>query len=115
MMTSPLQEEEVRPGGFEVAVKMHLGSPSGSASNKSTCNTGDLGSISGLGRSPGEENGYPLQYPGLGNSMNYTGHRVSTNRKDTTQQLSLHFTNIDLIHILKYTFHWKTWQDHCVV
>ena len=34
-----------------------------------TCNTGDLGSIPGLGRSPGEGNGYPLQYSGLENSM----------------------------------------------
>ena len=30
---------------------------------------GDLGSIPGLGRSPGEEKGYPLQYSGLENSM----------------------------------------------
>ena len=30
---------------------------------------GDLGSISGLGRSPGEGKGYPLQYSGLENSM----------------------------------------------
>ena len=32
-------------------------------------NTGDLASIPGLGRSPGEEKGYPLQYSGLENSM----------------------------------------------
>ena len=31
----------------------------------------DLGSIPGLGRSPGERKGYPLQYPGLENSMDY--------------------------------------------
>ena len=33
---------------------------------------GDLGLISGLGRSPGEGNGYPLQYSGLENSMDYS-------------------------------------------
>ena len=33
------------------------------------CNAGDLGSIPGLGRSPGEGNGNPLQYSGLGNPM----------------------------------------------
>ena len=33
------------------------------------CNAGDLGLIPGLGRSPGEGNGYPLQYSGLENSM----------------------------------------------
>ena len=52
----------MRPGGFEVAIKMHLGYPSGSGSDESTCNAGDLGAIPGLGGSPGEENGYPLQY-----------------------------------------------------
>ena len=46
-----------------------LGFPGGSAGKESTCNAGDLGSISGLGRSPGEGKGYPLQYSGLENSM----------------------------------------------
>ena len=36
---------------------------------ESTYNAGDLGSIPGLGRSPGERKGYPLQYSGLENSM----------------------------------------------
>ena len=41
----------------------------GSAGKEFTCNVGDLGSIPGLGRSPGEGNGYPLQYSGLENPM----------------------------------------------
>ena len=41
----------------------------GSADKESACNVGDLGSISGLGRSPGEGKGYPLQYSGLENSI----------------------------------------------
>ena len=45
------------------------GFPGGSAGKESTCNAGDLGSIPGLGRSPGEGNGYPLQYSGLENPM----------------------------------------------
>ena len=36
---------------------------------ESDCNVGDLGSILGLRRSPGEGNSYPLQYSGLENSM----------------------------------------------
>ena len=40
-----------------------------SAGKKSACNAGDFGLIPGLGRSPGEGNGYPLQYSGLENSM----------------------------------------------
>ena len=43
--------------------------PDGSESKESACNAGDPGSISGLGRSLGEENGYTLQYSCLDNSM----------------------------------------------
>ena len=46
-----------------------LGFPCASAGKESTCNVGDLGLIPGLGRSPGEGKGYPLQYSGLENSM----------------------------------------------
>ena len=45
----------------------------GSAGQESACNAGDLGSIPGLGRSPEEGNGYPLQYSGLENSMDRRG------------------------------------------
>ena len=41
----------------------------GSAGKESAFNAGDLGWITGLERSPGEGNGYPLQYPGLENSV----------------------------------------------
>ena len=46
-----------------------LGLPCGSAVKESACSVGDLGSIPGLGRSSGEEKGYPLQYSGLENSV----------------------------------------------
>ena len=46
-----------------------LGFPYGSTGKESTFNVGDLGLIPGLGRSPGEGKGYPLQYFGLENSM----------------------------------------------
>ena len=48
---------------------MALGFPGSSNGKESTCNSGDLGLIPGLGRSPGEGNGYPLQYSGLENPM----------------------------------------------
>ena len=44
------------------------GFPGRSAGKESTCNAGDPGLIPGLGRSPGERNGYLLQYSGLENS-----------------------------------------------
>ena len=40
--------------------------PGDSDGKESACNAGDLGSIPGVGRSPGEGNSYPLQYSGLG-------------------------------------------------
>ena len=52
----------------------------GSADKESSCNVGDLGSIPGLGRSPGGEKGYPLQYSGLENSMDYRVHGVTNSQ-----------------------------------
>ena len=47
----------------------HLGFPHSSAGKESVCSAGDPGLIPGSGRSPGEGKGCPLQYSGLGNSM----------------------------------------------
>ena len=44
-----------------------LGLSCGLAGKESACNAGDLGSVPGLIRSPGEGKGYPLQYSGLEN------------------------------------------------
>ena len=44
---------------------------------ESACNAGDLGSIPGLGRSPGEGKGYPLQYSDLENSVDSIVHGVT--------------------------------------
>jgi len=52
-----------------LSIRVFLGFCGGSAGKESTSNAGDLGSIAGLGRSPGEGNGYPFQYSGLENSM----------------------------------------------
>ena len=46
-----------------------MGFLDGSDKKESACNAGDLGSIPGSGRSPGEGNGNPLQYSCLENSM----------------------------------------------
>ena len=47
--------------------------PGGSDGKESACSAGDLGSIPGLGRTPGEGNGYALQYSGLENSYSPWG------------------------------------------
>ena len=53
------------------------GFPCGSPDKESTCSAGDLGSIPGLGRSPGEGNNHPLQYSGLENAMDSIVHEVA--------------------------------------
>ena len=64
---------------------------SSSLGKVSACNVGDLGSIPGWGRSPGEENGNPLQYSCLENPMDggawcLWGHKES----DTDERLHFH-------------------------
>ena len=61
--------------------------PGGSAGKESACDAGDLGSIPGLGRPPGEGNDYPLQYSGLENSMDYS--TCGRKESDMTERLSL--------------------------
>ena len=53
------------------------GFPDSSVAKESTCNSGDLGSIPGSGRYPGEGIGYPLQYSGLEHSMECTVYGIS--------------------------------------
>ena len=48
-----------------------MGFPCGSADKESACNVGGLGLIPALGRTPGEGKGYPLQFSGLENSMDF--------------------------------------------
>ena len=67
-----------------------LGFPRGSAGKESACNAGDLSSVSGLGKSPREGKGYPLQYSGLENSMECIVNRVA---KSWTQLSDFHFTS----------------------
>ena len=55
---------------------------------QSACNVGDLGSIPGLGRSPGERIGYPLQRSGLENFMDRIVHGVA---KSLTLLSDFHF------------------------
>ena len=57
-----------------------MGFPCDSAGKESTRNVGDLGLIPGLGRSPGEGNGCPLQYSGLENFMDCIVHGVAKSR-----------------------------------
>ena len=87
------------------------GFPSGSDSKKSTCNAGDWGSIPGLGRSPGEGNGYRLQYSCLENPMDrrpggyspWGGKEVAM-----TEQLSL--SHMDFFFFFASVLHTRIWS-----
>ena len=70
-----------------------MGSPGGSAGKESSCNVGELGSIPGLGRSPGEGNGYPPQYSGLENSIDCIVHGVTKSRTHMTERLTFNTIN----------------------
>ena len=65
-----------------------MGFPCVSAGKESACKVGDLGSIPGLGRSPRKGKGYPIQYSGLENSMDYIVLGVA---KSQTQLRGFHF------------------------
>ena len=65
-----------------------MGFPGGSAGKEFACSVGDLGSIPGLGRFPGEGKGHPLQYSGLENSMDCIVHGVA---KSPTRLSNFHF------------------------
>ena len=69
------------------------GFPGSSAGKESACSVGDLGPIPGLGRSPGEGTGYPLQYSGLENSMDCIVHGVAKSRTQLSD-FHLHFKEI---------------------
>ena len=81
--------------------------PPNSAGKESICNEGDLGSIPGLGRSPGEGKGFPLQYSGLENSTDYSS--LGGKESDTTEQflLSLSYKEIGILG--------KSKQKNCVI
>ena len=70
-----------------------------SVGKESACNAGDLGSIPGLGRSPGEGKGYSLQYSGLENSMD-CGSPWGGKQWDATERLSLSLTKILLYSLM---------------
>ena len=71
-----------------------LGLPGGSDGKEFACNAGDLDSIPGLGRPPGEGKVYLLQYSGLENSMDSIVHGIA---KSQTR--------------LSFTFTFKKWKD----
>ena len=68
-----------------------LGFPDGSAGKESACTVGDLGSILGLERCPGEGNSNPFQYSGLENSMDCIVYRVT---KSQTQLRDFRFLSV---------------------
>ena len=74
-----------------------MGFPGGTDNKESACNAGNLGSIPGLGRSPGEGNGYTCQYSCLENSVErrLVGYSPWGQKElDTTEQLTYYFLSV---------------------
>ena len=74
MALAPWRASLIAQGRDRLPTPVFLGVPCGSAGKESACNVGALGLIPGLGRSSREGKGYPLQYSGLENSMDYIVH-----------------------------------------
>ena len=97
------------PAIYLTIYQLRVSFPCDSASNKSTCNVGDLGLISGLGISPGEGKGYPLQYSGPENSMDCIVHGVA--ELGTTEWLLL-FTFTIVPCLILTVASWPAYRFH---
>ena len=95
----------IRGNWARSTLNLSVGLPGGSAGKGSACNAGDLGSIPGLGRSPGGGKGYSLQYSRLENSVDCMVHGVakSLTRLSNVHNLCTNFAtpqNLQLFHNL---------------
>ena len=88
------------------------GFPGDSDGKESGCNAGDVGSIPGLGRSPGEGNGYPPQYSCLENSMDKGAWQAVWGHKelDTTKWQTHTHTWPILLKGDVLLYYWKRWE-----
>ena len=88
---------------FAYCLYPFAGFPCGSAGKESTCHVGYLGSIPGLGRSPGEGKGYPTAV-----FLSGEFHALYTpwgqKESDTNERLSLNYTVLHTLHALKSSY-----------
>ena len=88
-----------------------LGFLCGSAGKESACNAGDLGFIPGLGRSPGEGKGYPLQYSGLENPKECIFHGVSCLELKLSRQVT-----VEVVYLCIHRHQlWPFWVQSTIV
>ena len=93
-----LRDLSTLAGNLQLSVPSLLkGFPCGLAGKESACNARDLGLFPGLGRSPREGKGYPLQCSGLENSMDCIDHGVTKNKTRPSNQ-----TTIQQVIVAKY-------------
>ena len=104
---------------FNISLWLRWDFPGGSDGKESACNIGDLGSIPGLGRSPGADNGNPLQSSCLGSPMDRGAWRATVHgvAKNLTQLSDYHFHfTFTLVEICVPTeFHPMKWRENAVV
>ena len=95
---SLVSQNNLAESNLNLIINDYISFKSASDSKACACTAGDLGSIPGLGRSPGEGNGNPLQYSCLENLMDRgawkaTGHGIAKSRTRLSYFTSLHFTS----------------------
>ena len=95
MKLEPIIQSEVsQKEKHQYSILTHIdGFPGGSEGKTSACNAGDLGSIPGSGRSPGEGNGNPLQYSCLENPMDRGAWWATVNGVAKSQTRLSNFTH----------------------
>ena len=82
------------PAYFLRTIWAHLGFPVGSDGKESAGNVGDLDSIPGLGRSPGEGNSYPLQYSGESHGQRSLAGYSPWGHKESDTTFTIHHTQL---------------------
>ena len=93
-----------RSSFLSIMLLSSMGFPGGSEVKASACNAGDLGSIPGLGRSPGEGNGNPLQYSCLENPMEGRAWQAAVHRVAKSQTQLSYFTLATIVYTRQSQF-----------
>ena len=91
LQTDTCQEHYQQPNNRDICLCGNCVFPDSSVGKRSACNAGEPSLIPGLGRSPGEGKGYPLQYSGLENSMHRIVHGAA---KSWTWLSDFQFTSL---------------------
>ena len=104
LSTQSTHKTDLNSNSGSFFLRTRKGFPGGSDSKESACNTGDLGAIPGLGRSPGVGNGNTLQYPCLENPMDREAWRAVVHRLTKKSDMTEHTHTHTHTHLIMTIF-----------